>query len=731
MTKQITITLTNPKPEVSNIMPAPKLTKWSKEPDIKDLKSDLEAAKPSQQALVNKVKNWQNHMNIEGNAKPKTLKNRSEVQPRLIRKQAEWRYSALSEPFLSTEKMYTVEPATWEDEDGAVQNEVLLNWQFRTKLNSVKFIDEYVRTTTDEGTCYIKVGWKRVTKKRIKNEPVYEFRNFISEEEAETFQAALEMREKNPRGFQDLPEELKAAVAYFDESGIPTSAYPTGEYEQVEEDLIIKNQPTIDILNFQNVYIDPSCEGDISKARFAIISFETSKAELKEDGRYKNLDKINFTNNSILATPDHETTTPNNFEFKDEARKRIVAYEYWGFYDIHGKGELTPIVATWVGDTMIRMERNPFPDEEIPIVVVNYMPKKKSIAGEPDAELLIENQKILGALTRGAIDSMARSANGQRGFAKGVLDVTNRRKYENGEDYEFNPIQDPRSQIIDGQYPELPASVMNLTMMQNQEAESLTGVKSFTGGLSGESYGKVAAGIKGMLDAAAKREMGILRRLAKGMVEIGNKIIAMNAVFLSEEEVVRVTNKKYVVIKRKDLKGNYDLIVDINTAEVDEAKANDLNMMLQTNGNNMDHTMRSMILAEIAELKRMPTLAEKIRNYVPEPDPLEVRMKEAEVQKLEAEALLKQMEAQKIQYDMQVAQAKARLLNSQADRTDLDYVETETGTKHERELEKQREQAKGNQNLEITKSLTRSRKPEDVSPDIEAALGYNRLTGAV
>ena len=55
-----------------------------------------------------------------------------------------------------------------------------------------------------------------------------------------------------------------------------------------------------------------------------------------------------------------------------------------------------------------------------------------------------------------------------------------------------------------------------------------------------------AAGIRGVLDAASKREMAILRRLAKGMTEIGNKIIAMNAVFLSEKEVIRVTNKEFI-----------------------------------------------------------------------------------------------------------------------------------------------------------------------------------------
>jgi hypothetical protein len=55
-------------------------------------------------------------------------------------------------------------------------------------------------------------------------------------------------------------------------------------------------------------------------------------------------------------------------------------------------------------------------------------------------------------------------------------------------------------------------------------------------------------------------------------------------------------------------------------------------------------------------------------------------------------------------------------------------VETETGTKHLRDIEKQRAQASGNQDLQITKALTAKRKPDESGPDIEAAIGYNQLS---
>lgn len=706
-----------------------KLTKWKNEPSIMDLEEDFTASKPHHDSMVVKITEWVNQLKVEGSAKPRTMKNRSSIQPKLIRKQGEWRYSALTESFLSSEKLFTVEPRTWEDTEGALQNEILLNYQMDTKIRRVKFIDEYVRTTYDEGTTFVKVGWLRKSHIETKEEPVYNYFPIETEEDMAMLEQAMALYNDNPRGFEeDLPPELKAAVLYTMESGIPCLAQDSGEVAVVEEEVIDENKPTLDIIDYNNIYFDPSCNGDLDKANFVIISFETSKAELEEDGRYKNLDKINYTGNTPLSVPDHETNTPNTFNFKDEPRKRVVAYEYWGFYDIHGTGVLVPIVATWIGKTMIRMEENPFPDQKIPVVAVPYMPLKKSVYGETDAELLKDNQQILGAVSRGLIDSLGRTANGQRGIAKGMLDVSNRRKFENGEDYEFHPQQHPNASIIEHKFGEVSQSALAILEMQNQEAESLTGVKAFTGGLSSDSYGKVATGIRGMLDAASKREMGILRRLAEGMVMIGKKIIAMNAVFLSEEEVVRVTNNKFVTVKREDLKGNFDLIVDISTPEIDEARAQDLNFMLQTNGNNMDLPMRNMILAEIAELKRMPKLAHDIKNYEPQPDPLEVRAKELEIEKMELENELLRFEAEKYKSEILLNQAKMRALGSKADLDDLNYVEQETGTKHERELEKASQQARANQNLKVTEALLKSRKVDEIPGDVDAAIGYSALS---
>lgn len=698
-----------------------RLTDWVKEPTVLDLKDDLETARSAHDAHVRRIRKWNDLRNISGTVAQKKVKGRSSIQPKLVRRQNEWRYSALSEPFNTSPDLFTTRPVSFEDEQAARQNKLLLNHQFRTKIDRVAFIDEYVRTAVDEGTVIVRVGWKRITRQVEVEVPVFGYLEIAEETELDALEQAIALKAANPAGFEALPPELRAAVDYMLETGVPTVARITGSAVEVEEKILV-NQPTADIIDPENLYVDPACRGDLEKARFLILSFETSKAELVKDGRYRNLDQVNWSGNSILAQPDHATSTPNDVQVKDELRRPVVAYEYWGYYPVDGTDALTCIVATWIGDTMIRMEESPFPDDKPPFVLVPYLPVKRQLMGEPDAELLEDNQKVLGAVYRGMVDLMGRSANSQQGVAKGFLDPINRRRYEQGLDYEFNPSNgDPRLSVYQHVYPEIPNSAMTMINLQNFEAEALSGVKAFSGGLSGEAYGEVAAGIKGMLDASAKREMNILRRLAQGIKKIGTKIAAMNAIFLSEEEVVRVTNEEFVTIRREDLKGNFDVVVDIATAEVDEARSQDLSFMLQTMGPDMDPGMSRMILAEIADLKRMPALAQRIRTFQPQPEPLVEKLKELEIAKAEAEIAKLRSEADK-------NQAMAMKAKAEADLADLDFVEQETGTTHAREIDRIGTQARNNQDLEVTKALLKATKPEERKPDVAAAVGFNRLS---
>jgi len=585
---------------------------------------------------------WLDNLNVTGKAKIAVTKGNSSIAPKLIRKQAEWRYAALSEPFLSTDDVFNVRPVTWEDRDAARQNELLLNHQINNKIDKVKFIDEYVRTAVDEGTVIVQVGWAFEEKKEEVQVPDVQFQ--INPEFAPIHEQLHQLQQTSPSQYDtDVPDELKEAHDMTMESGQPIEPIIIGQ-KTITRVTTLKNHPTLEVCDFRNVVLDPTCMGDLERASFIIKSFETSKSELLKSGKkYKNLDRINLSTNTILGTPDHAVSIgTQTFNFDDDARKKFVAYEYWGKRDIDGSGLVKSIVATWVGDTLIRMEESPFGDGGLPFILEQYLPVRRSNYGEPDGALLEDNQKVIGAVTRGMIDIMGKSANGQTGLRKDMLDMTNRRKFDKGQDYEFNANVDPRQGVFMHTYPEIPQSAQFMLQLQNMEAESLTGVKSWNQGVSGAALGDVAAGVRGALDAASKRELGILRRLSNGIIKIGRKLISMNAEFLSDEEVVRVTNEQFVKVRKADLPGQFDLKLSISTAEEDNNKAEQLAFMLQTVGPNSDPGLLKMILSDIARLRKMPDMAERIENYQPEPDPMQQRMAELQIALLEAQVATEQ-----------------------------------------------------------------------------------------
>ena len=76
---------------MSDQMQPLKLTDWENEPNLRILKRDLEASKPAHNEQITKIKHWQNLLLVQNEEKPNVQKGHSRVQPKLVRRQAEWR----------------------------------------------------------------------------------------------------------------------------------------------------------------------------------------------------------------------------------------------------------------------------------------------------------------------------------------------------------------------------------------------------------------------------------------------------------------------------------------------------------------------------------------------------------------------------------------------------------------------------------------------------------------
>lgn len=696
------------------------LTGWTNAPTTADMIADIDAARPARDEYVLKLKEWKAFHNTTGvGAAPKRV-GRSQVQPKLIKKNAEWRHPSMSEPFLSSDKLFDVQPRTWEDVPASKQAELLLNYQAGKYLDKVCFIDEYVRVGDNEGTAIIEVGWHRVVVKEPTEQPTLDFTPTTDETQIAQIQQDIALQE-NPLEFNKLPIERREAAKLSQQMQVPLIGIVTS-ITMVMADKIVKNCPTAKIMDNENMFVDPSCNGIIPDARFIGYSFETSKGELRADGRYKNIDHIVTPASATAAEAQHHTTTPNNFQFRDEERKRFVAYKLYFMWDIQGNGVLKPVVATWAGQILLQLELSPFSDEEFPFIVVPVNPNPGDWWGEPDGSLLIENQKTSGALTRGMIDLLGRSANGQQGMPKQFLDAPNRKKFEAGEDYEYTPsMGNPEQLIILHKYPEIPQSALVLNQMQNQEAESLTGQSMWGQGVNAGSLGDVAAGIKGALAAGAKREMSMLRRYANGIAKMGSKWLSMSKDFLGDDEIIRITNEQFVQITREGIDGKFDITVKVSSAEEDNLKAQELAFMLQTVGPKVDWNITKKVMAEIARLRKMPELAHDIANFEPQPDPLEQAEQAMRIKKLDADVQEAQARVETERARTALLLAQARAAGSKADLQDLQFVEQETGTTHVRKMAELESQAESNQDLAITKGLLDQGRTDE-------AIGFTQLT---
>lgn len=674
-----------------------KETKWKKEPSLQDLKSDLTEATAYYTQQTNKIKHWLDILHIRGNAKPATVNGKSKVAPKLVRKQAEWRYSALAEIFLSSTDLFNVNPLTWEDVKSAEQNELILNNQFDTKIDKVAFIDKMVRACVNEGTAILRTSWVHKTEQVTEEVPRYMM--VPDPTYAAELQQHMQMAQAQPDYMETLDEATKMSLEYSQQQGMPIRVYQDGTEEQTTQK-VIRNHPTVEVCDFNSIYVDPTCLGDLTKASFLIYRFETSMSDLKKDGRYMNLEKINAQTASVTSDTTGSDSPSANFTFKDEPRKKMVAYEYWGYFDLDDTGIVRPMVCTWIGDTIIRLDENPYPDKQFPFIFIPFMPVKDSLYGEPDAELLEDNQKIQGAITRGMIDLMAKISAGQTGFAKGTMDAVNMQKFRTGQDFEFNSNQNPQYSIFTQNFPNIPESAPFLLNMVNTDSESLTGVKAFaTSGVSGVNLGQTAEAVRSAMDAATKRETGIVRRLGSGLVQVARKFVTMNAMFLEEEEVVRVTNDKFVPVKRDDLKGDYDLRINVSTPEEDQAKSQNLAFVLQTLGNNLPPELPVKIMAKIVKLHKLPDLAHYLENWEPKPDPVQEALQRLEVAKVEAEIAFIQAQAQEALAKANVQGAKVGVENaragqmqSQTDNNNLDFYNKANGIDHEqaKDLQKQK-----------------------------------------
>jgi len=627
--------------------------KINKKEILQAFKRDLQASDSKRVQWLGKIAQWKRE--AQGLPYGNEIEGKSKIVSNDIRKQIEWMLPTLADPFLDSADIIKCNPITFEDSLSARQNELLLNTQFCRKFNRHNFIMKALKILVTEGTLVVQTGWD----------------------------------------YEDTTVEEEVEVVATDDYGNEFIAIETQEITKV-----LKNQPTATIRRNEDIFLDPTCQDDMDNCQFVIVKYETDLSTLRSDDRYKNLNRVAKVEQDSSDTYSYHSEDDTDFKFEDDPRKKLIVHEYWGNYDINGDGIAEPIVCAWIGETIIRLQDNPYPDKKPPFLVIPFNSVPFQIQGEGLSSSIGDNQKVKTAILRGIIDNMAQSNNAQVGIRKDALDPANRKKFLAGQNFEY---QGMKEDFWQGSYNQIPGSAFDMLSIQSNEIESQTGVKSFSGGINASSLGSTATGARGAMDATSTRRVALVRNVAENLIKpLMRKWMSYNSEFLEEEEVVRITNSEFIPIRRDDLEGNIDIDISVSTAEDNKAKAQELSFMLQTMGQGLPQEITTMLMVEHLRLTKQPEAARKLEEYQPQPDPQQEQMRAMEIEnlrlmneKIKADIADKYARAGENQVDRElklrkasVEEAKARKLNSDADRTDLDFLRTDEGIAHREEMEK-------------------------------------------
>ena len=633
--------------------------KWKNIPEITHFEAELNLARPNhdkRQALIEK---WEIAILAEDLPVNKVLTPKhSRYVPKLVQELLNCRSDNLIEAFCRTPDMFESTPGSVDSRKIADQEVTIVNQQLRDTKTS--FINNLVKTTVHEGSAVMKINWDyaetgiEVTEELdLAKEPedtlegVPEVVSGVvpegTSEDAlggilgDIPEGALEgvpesdsLSHLAPKDLSTTPEYAQHVQAMVqsgemtpEEAELVMSQDPAEETFEIPEEpsnttqdidytqqVILKNKPVIDVISVRDFYIDPECTTNLDDAKFVIQKITTDLYQLKAAGKYENLDllaeDINKTSNYVSDSEREHTINS----------QPICIYEYWGYYDTKGDGSQQSIIATWCNDIIIRLEVNSYPGAMLPFAIVQYSQEAGTIHGQSDAELIDKHQRVVGALYRGILNIFAHSSSGQVGTAVGFF-PNNREatKFNNLQPYNFNATHLPERAIHLSTFNEVPTSIHQFIQQQEIAAYKVVGLNPPMSEQPGQA---------GRTDLMGKKEVGVLRRISAGFLNIAKKIIVLNSTMLASEDkagILGLPVEEVIQFPVNHTNILDNIILEISTPEYTARKLKDLTFLLQTIGPNSPPEVLSMLMVEFSRLSDMPDFAYRLENFQPAPDP--------------------------------------------------------------------------------------------------------------
>lgn len=634
------------------------------------IEHDYQRAKEYHEDWISRMQNWID--TYEGKPYNNEIQGRSSIVWTTTKKYGESLVSNIVKPFIATDEIVDLDPRTEQDVYKTKIYKKLANHFWGYDFDNNKFLKTFGNVLVKEGTVVTRVGWEKVDKTKRVVVPTMN----------EKMAAAIIQR-------GGKINQLKNGQFEIINENIVVNR-PTAKVVRNEDVYVDPTASSMDEVKF------------IIHEYVVSISDMKKQPEVYDKNAVPRLEKIIHDLNDRKDDDwieryddDHGESgeeNPTDFEFIDISRKKVRIYEYWGEYDMDGDGITEPIVAVVAkpeeGDenVLVKMKKNPFPFGMVPFIFVPLLENEFSIYGRGLADVVSDEQKVMTSIVRGMIDNMANSNNGIKFFKKGALDHVNMNRLKRGEPYvEINATDSINTAVMDGNFNPIPTTVFNFLAIMEQQSEALTGVTKMLQGIPGTEMKSSTSNFAATMSQGQIRLLDITANVTNGLKRMFMMWIYMCMEYLSYDEIQDITgisipelkvketkklemefglidpqtgepavdeetyNKAMLLIiqevqdmfEKRDVK--FDIKLKVGTDGLKQIRIQEILMLMQQAAPMMQTgavpgEAIKMLLAELADNMDKPDIAAMIKEYQPQPDPMQQAMAQAQVQQVQANA---------------------------------------------------------------------------------------------
>lgn len=358
-----------------------------------------------------------------------------------------------------------------------------------------------------------------------------------------------------------------------------TLIYGTGVVKVTWSKDGLPNPEVVDIFDF---YPDPKARSD-QEFLYVIHRLERDLEDLKANGNY---------NPEALARLEEKTGKSEDDRWRkqrlgiegivstDSTRKRFEVLEYHG--EFNGKLALITIA----DNEVLRVEEtSPYP--WIPFVVVRDHIIPHELYGVGEVEPVESLQNELNDIRNQRMDNIKLNINSMWKIVAG------------GVQFEDELVSRPGGVVHltrpDGLIPNdrqvVPSEAFTEESVIKSDMERATGANSSIsgalvspmGGTQGGVLNRTATAYQGAINQGDKRFTAKINQLKRGLIRIGRMFLELDQQFMTKEQVIRIIgdegNAALIPISPEDIKGKFDLEVEIEYLDEFQQMQQDINLL--------------------------------------------------------------------------------------------------------------------------------------------------------